>query len=241
MLKYMCSVLVMRKDKSIAIKLRLSGLSYSKISETLRVPKSTLSMWLRDLQLSDDANRKIKRRGSRGLEALLKRNKLQTKLAKDRRDKIKKLYTQEIRHLSKRELKILGAALYWSEGYKRPVVFQNRELTSHPVALTNSDPMLVQMFLRFLREVCGVGNNKIKAHVRIYQHMNIAHTVKYWQRITQIPSQNFHKSYNGVSKSSQHLRPFQRLPNGTICVKVYDTNLFYKIMGWIEALKLLPS
>ena len=57
-----------------------------------------------------------------------------------------------------------------------------------------------------------------------------------WQKITGLPEKNFGKIYYGISKSSQGKRPFTRLPYGTILIRVNSTNLFHRIMGWIEGL-----
>ena len=49
-----------RIDKNKAIKMRESGMSYSQIKAELGVSKSTLSLWLRDLPLSDTRLRELR-------------------------------------------------------------------------------------------------------------------------------------------------------------------------------------
>lgn len=49
-----------RIDKNKAIKMRESGMSYSQIKAELGVSKSTLSLWLRDLPLSDERIRELR-------------------------------------------------------------------------------------------------------------------------------------------------------------------------------------
>lgn len=150
---------------------------------------------------------------------------------------IRKLARAEITDLNYNELKLIGIALYWAEGYKRPLFRNGRELTHHSVALTNSDPYLIKVFLRFLREICKISDDRISADIRIYKHLNEQELLKYWQGITNLPSRNFGKVYYGISKSSQGKRPFNRLPHGTILIRVNITNTFHKIMGWLEGLK----
>lgn len=230
----------MRGDKQKALKLRLAGKSYSEISRHLGVPKSTLSGWFTDLELSDAAKKRIQKRVYDGsLRGLIKRNKNQTRLALQRKIFIQRASSGEIRKINKNELRLIGIALYWAEGYKRSIVRNGRELTHHPVALTNSDPKLVQIFLRFLREICGVQNEKITADIRIYEHMNEQNLLNFWLKATNLPKENFGKVYYGISKSSQGKRPFNRLPYGTVQIRVNSTNLFHKIIGWIEGLKQL--
>ncbi len=229
----------MRTDKALAIKLRLSGKSYSEIQKVLkRVSKSTLSEWLKDIILSDLAKNKIlKRSKEKSFQGLLKRNKNQTTLAIKRRDKIRKLATLEIKDISSKDLFFIGLALYWAEGYKQPIRKNGREVTYHPISLTNSDPNLIKIFLRFLREFCKVPEEKIKIGLRIFKHLNEKEVISFWTKITGIPEKNFQKTYLGISKSSMGKRPYNRLPYGIIQIRINDTNLFHKIMGWIEGIK----
>lgn len=227
----------MRKDKNQALKLRLSGKSYTEISKALKVPKSTLSDWFTGLELSETARNRIKNRIYAGtLKGLIKRNKRQTHLAIQRTKRIRLASSKEITTLDKKELRLVGITLYWAEGYKRPIVRNGKERTNHVVSLANSDPKLISIFLRFLREICAVPEEKITANIRSYEHLKEERIIKFWQEITKLPRKNFDKVYYGISKSSEGKKPFNRLPYGTISIRVNNTNLFHKIMGWIEGL-----
>jgi|SRR3989338_723284 len=230
----------MRKDKNTALSLRLRGKSYSEIYRTIGVPKSTLSGWLSGVVLSSKLRERIERRAyHKSIAGLIKRNKNQTLLAKKRALETRHRAASELKELSKSELLHLGIALYWAEGYKRLLVRNGRELTHHVVSLTNSDPTLVKLFLKFLREYCAVPEKKIKASIRIFQHQNEKELLNFWQKETEIPIENFKKTYYGISKSSLGKRPYNRLPYGTIQIVVADTALFHRIMGYIEGLKKL--
>ena len=88
----------MRSDKSLAIRLRMRGNSYGQISEKLDIPKSTLSYWLKDIELSKNAKNKIQKRVNRtSIEALIKRNKQQTILANKRAEKIRSYASKEVK------------------------------------------------------------------------------------------------------------------------------------------------
>lgn len=228
----------MRKDKEQAFKLRLAGKSYTEILQELGVPKSTLSDWFSRLELSASARMRIQERTrARSLAGLLKRNKRQTSLAIQRKDEIRARARNEVRSISRSELFFIGLALYWAEGHKRPIMKDGRELTHHSISLTNSDPELVKLFLRFLREICMVPEEKIRSDIRIYKHHNEANLLNFWEKTTQINKERFGKVYYGVSKSSLGKRPFNILPFGTIQIRVNDTKLFHRIMGWIEGLQ----
>ncbi len=232
----------MRADKHLALKLRLRGKSYSEIQKTLGTPKSTLSAWLSNVTLSENAAQRINNRAlARSRIGLLRRNKNQKKLAIERKLARISEASKEINNLTKKELLILGTALYWAEGYKRVIIRKGQERTCHPVSLTNSDPYLVKCFMKFLREICATPEAKIKADIRIYNHLNENKLLEFWSKTTGIPRERFGKTYYGVSKSSQGKKPFNILPFGTIQIRVNSTELFHRIMGWIEGVKQIAS
>jgi hypothetical protein len=78
---------------------------------------------------------------------------------------------------------------------------------------------------------------KIKASLRLYKHLDEKEMIDFWSKKTGISIENFGKTYYGISKSSSHKRPIDQLPFGTIQIRVSDTALFYRILGWIDALK----
>jgi hypothetical protein len=231
----------MRTDKQKALKYRLRGKSYNEISQLLSIPKSTLSGWFQNLQLSAEATKRLNSRVKQGsLKGLLKKNKLQTLEAQKRAKLGRTNAKQQIGQLNKRELLLLGVALYWGEGYKRPIIKNGVARSYHPVSLSNSDPQLIEIFLKFLREVCEVDEGRLRAGLRIYEHQNPEQLLLFWSKLTKIPKERFEKFYYGVSKSSQSKRPFNILPYGTIQIRVNDTALYHKIMGWIEGVSTAP-
>ena len=64
---------------------------------------------------------------------------------------------------------VLG--LYLGEGSKKG---------SHQVALGNTDPRILKTFLRFLREVCEVNEQKIFAELNVFDDINIKEAINYW-------------------------------------------------------------
>jgi len=228
----------MRTDKTRAIKLRLSGQSYKQISDKLQIPKSTLSGWFSLLSLSPTARKKIEQRGyKKAITALVKRNKQQTIFAFKRAHTIQAQAASEINKLSSRELLIVGAVLYWAEGYKRLIIRNGKERTHHVVSLTNSDPALVKIFIRFLKEICLVPPQDIRISIRMFENQNEKNIRAYWLAVTGMPKSNFGKIYKGISISSQRKKPFNRLPYGIVQVIVQKTVLFHRILGHIEGIK----
>lgn len=217
--------------------MRMQGKSYTEISRGLGMSKSTLSLWFRHLILPEEMRAKINSRArTASINAILKHNKKQTHDAEERSRAIRADHRKSVGTISVRELMLIGSALYWAEGYKRPILRDGKPRTYHPVSFTNSDPLMVKLFLKFLRGVCHVAEEHIKADLRIFEHQNEAHLLDYWGRITGLPYSNFRKTYRGVSISNQRKRPFNVLPYGTIQIRVSRTEVFHRIMGWIEGL-----
>ncbi len=147
----------MRRDKNLAINLRKQGKSYNEIVKILKVPKSTLSLWLRNIKMSPEVERKfwneIRKKWARSITEF---NKKQATVARQKAKQLQENAAKNIGMLSKRELLLVGAALYWAEGNKK-----NR-WTLH---FSNSDPAMIKLIMKFFREVCNVAKEKIKALV----------------------------------------------------------------------------
>lgn len=224
----------MRNDKNIAIKLRKIGNSYSQISKRLLIPKSTLSTWLKNIKLSSKAQRKItKRVYKKSLEGLIKRNKNQTALAKERADKIREQSKKEAISLMKNPLFITGVSLYWAEGYKKGAMGSRWK----SIDFTNSDPEMIELMMKFFRKVLEVEDKKIKIQLLAHPNVDIEKSVSYWSRLTNIPKKQFIKTCCSISKSSKGKRDKKTLTNGTVHIRISDVSLFFKIIGWIDGLK----
>ena len=227
----------MRSDRNSALKLRLKGRSYNEISRLLNIPKSTLSSWFTRLEISRTAQDRLRNRAyNLGVAALIKRNHSQTFIAQQRASDIHRAARKEVENISHRDLFVIGISLYWAEGYKRPIVKNGKVKTSHPVTLSNADPRLAKMFTEFLLKICRVPSEKIHGEVRVYEHQNPDHLLHFWSKTTDIPINRLKVIRNGISISSKRMRPYNILPYGTIQIRVNSTELYHKIMGWIEGL-----
>jgi hypothetical protein len=204
----------------------------------LGIPKSTLSGWLKDIELSKELKRRLQEKASFfGLKSLIKRNKLQTKDAQKRASNMNFLGKNEIRDITKKDLLMIGVILYWAEGYKRLKTRNGKEITSHPISLTNSDPLIVFTFIQFLKKILKIPNEKIFIESRLFEHMEPELAITYWMNVTGLSRAQFKKPMYPLSSASKKIRPKNRLPYGTVQVIVSDTSLFHKILGYIDGIK----
>lgn len=223
--------------KEAAIKLRISGRSYNEIGAQLGVPKSTLRSWLHKVVLSEKARARINSRIKAGSLHLVKRNKMQTHAARQRAKELLSSASSSVRTLNKDDLRIIGAVLYWAEGYKRPLIKEGREITAHSISFVNSDPDMIRVFIRFLTECLDVDPQSICLTMRLYPHINEEFARLYWKKVTRLSYENFRKSTLLITGASKGTRPFNRLPYGTLQISVYQTSRFYSLMGLLAGIK----
>ncbi len=227
----------MNSSRDRALQLRLKGLSYTEIQRQLGIPKSTLSGWFKGVILSETARMRLAMRTRSGSQVLIQRNKMQTHVAERRAKETRARGRAAIHALDTYDLLLVGAALYWAEGYKRPKVVDGKPRTHHTVRFVNSDSGMVAIFMRFLRENLGIPEYKIRISMRLYPHINERAARLFWSRIANVKEDRFFKTTYLVSGASKGKRPFNRLPWGTLQIEVCDTERFHYLMGLIEGVK----
>lgn len=202
--------------------MRLKGMSYSQIKSTIKVSKSTLSLWLEKYPLSQERIKELRDWNPRRIE-----NSRNTKLKK-RQEKLKNIYkdvSREIGLLSDRDLFIAGLFLYWGEGTK-----SSRDM----VAFTNTDPSMVSFFIKWLK-LMGVKKSDLKIKLHVYSDMDFKKEISFWSKFLNISIENFRKPYIKDSKFSD-LTYRNSFVHGTCSVIYGSSELHNKI---IMALKYL--
>jgi len=181
------------------------------------------------LKLPIYAQKILEKKNNYPKELFRKYNKLKARKVQLENQKIKKEAASEIHPLSKYELLLVGATLYWGEGYK------SERSRSKGVQLSNSDPYLVALFLRFLREIIGISEERLKVSIRVHPNINEKEVVKFWSEVTAVPRERF-RITRQISRASEGKRPRNSLPYGTLDLRVNSRQKFYQIKGWIEGL-----
>ena len=123
--------------------------------------------------------------------------------------------------IAEEKLKIAGIMLYWAEG----------TLRGNTVDFVNSSPEMIEVFLKFLRDICGVNEERLRVYLYAYSYHNLEEVKAYWQNITRIPLSQFTKPYirNGNPNLSN-----RKLPYGLIHVRYNDKRLLVLIKTWID-------
>jgi transcriptional regulator with XRE-family HTH domain len=211
-----------------ARELRTQGLSYEEIVAALRVSKSSVSLWVRDLPVPPRLS--CAERARRAAEGVRRYWAAQLKVNEARRAAARAAAGAEIGELTDREVVIAGAIAYWCEGAKnKPGRRADR------VIFTNSDPGLVRFFLRFL-DATGTPRTDATFRVCIHESADVESAQRFWLGIT------------GASPDQFRTPTLKRHNPKTVRKNVGDTyhgclridvrrssSLYRKIEGWAAA------
>ncbi len=212
------------KEKNRAITLRHQGLSIGEIAKKVKVSKSSVSYWVRDIQLTKKQRNSLNR-NAHSIDAIEKRRISRLSKTKARQEKIILGAREEVRLLSGDPLWCFGVALYWSEGGK----------TQRTVRLSNSDPSVIKLMMKFFMKYGETSLEKFRGHVHTFSQTNEKKAVEYWSKISGLPKTKFFKTYIKKSVASKDRRKI--LPYGTLQIYVHNYIFFYRMMGWIEEIK----
>ncbi len=160
--------------------LRMQGLSYSEIKDSLKVSKSTLSMWLKDMPLTNEKINELRAHSPRRIE------RFRRTMAKKREAHVTETWvkaTQDFGTLTKRKIFIAGLFLYWGEGGKT---------NPYAITLSNTDPGMIRFYMMWLRNL-EIPHEKIKIRLYLYSDMDIEKEILFWSKVTHINKQQFMK------------------------------------------------
>jgi len=209
-----------RKDKERleARRMRGEGMTITKIAEELGVSKGSVSTWVRDVILTDEQVEAIK---------VAKSEKHLSQLAgaaanREKHLKLRKGYQQVGREAARNgsRLHLIGCMLYWAEGAK----------TRNNINFVNSDPEMMLVWMRFLREELYVENERIRVHIHVHDAANIPVAEDYWADLLQVPHSRLGKT---MVKDGSNTR-LNTLEYGVCSVRVYSTELAMYMYGAIQ-------
>jgi transposase-like protein len=199
---------------------RERGASVKELARLLGVSKSTVSIWARDIELTESQREALRRRmggridGSRAnaVRALARRREAQNAGRVDAR-------RGDLLHAA-------GCMLYWAEGAR------NR----NAIHFVNSDPAMILFFARFLRICFDVPNEKLRIRCNLFANDSVAQREieQFWLDLLGLPQASLCKSaVNVYSKYSKKKRR-NKLRYGTCRLAVHDTRLVHHIYGAIQ-------
>ena len=204
---------------------RHEGRSIKEIASLLGVARSSVSLWVRDIELTREQHAALQARNGLHDRQRLARAVMSENARCRRRDA-----QAEGRRRAKTgdRLYVAGCMLYWAEGSRN----RNR------LVFTNSDPEMVRIFVTFLRRRFRVDPNRVRVTCNLFaDHKQRQHEIEqFWIRVTGLPPASLCKStVNHYSPHRQKKRK-NKLPYGTCRVVVNSTEIVQTIYGSIQEL-----
>lgn len=208
-----------------AIILRKKGLSYSEILERIPVAKSTLSLWLKSVDLSKKQKQRLT---DKKIASALRGAARKKEIRIQNTQIIFQEAAKDIKDISQRELFLIGAALYWAEGSK-----QKNHSVSNRVRFSNSDPKMIKLFLLWLNKICGINSSNIRCDLYIHEKANISNAKSFWEKEINMPIQGIYYKKSKITKRKNIGNNYF----GLVSINIkQSTNLNRKISGWINGI-----
>jgi hypothetical protein len=212
------------KEREHARRLRSEeGRSIKEIARLLRVSTSSVSRWVRDVELTEAQHRALRLRNP-AYNCQLVASRATAGEARDRR----RSYQEDGRAFARRgdALHAAGCMLFWAEGSK----------DRNAIVFTNSDPAMMRFFLGFLRARFAVPDEKVRVTCDLFaDNPERQHDIEqFWLDALGLPRTCLRKStVNAYSKQSQKKRR-NKLPYGTCRLAVHDTRLVQSLYGSVQ-------
>lgn len=218
-----------QKEYKKALQLRNKGKSIKQIASELRVSVGIVSLWCRQVELTEKQKEKLKRRKAR----IRHLRRLAKKSHTDKIIRVKKLFDEaksEISSLSDKELFLTGLTLYWAEGFKS--VKESR------LGFCNSDPRMIKFMIKWLKKALKIESKDLILRTEFNKtHKNREDIIRnFWSKTTGIPLDQFEKSFY---HRSNWLRTYANPDKyyGILRIRVRrSSELLNKTRGWISGL-----
>lgn len=218
-----------QKEYEKALQLRSKGKSIKQIAKELDVSVGIVSLWCRQIELTEKQKEKLKKREprTRHLRRLARRSHA------DKMIRVKRLFDEaesEISNLNGKELFLTGLALYWAEGFK--------SAKEARLGFCNSDPRMIKFMIKWFNKALKIKLKDFTLRTELNEtHKNREDIIRdFWSKITGIPFNQFEKSYY---HHSNWLKTYANPDKyyGVLRIRIRRSNeLLNKARGWISGL-----
>jgi transcriptional regulator with XRE-family HTH domain len=205
-------------ERDVARKLRREGLSMREIERRLGVARSTVSLWVREIELTDHQREELH---ARGLSARSRARRIYYRARR-------RVYQEEGRAVARRAEPFheAGCMLFWAEGSRQRNVAQ----------FTNSDPAMMAFFMGFLRRYFELPDDAMSVACNLFSdHEERQRQIEdFWLATLDLPRSRMTKTMvNKYSRYSKRTR-MNKLPYGTCRLTVHRTHVVQHIYGAIQ-------
>ncbi len=215
--------------RAAAVRLRCKGRSLMEIGEKLKIPKSTVFYWTKNVRLTGAQKLRLKKRELQGSE---KGRKRAMDVNRQKIENWKKSIQNRTYCFSNMPFenpmigKLVCGVLYLCEGEKYP--------KSRHLAFVNSDPMVIKLFLELLRRYFNADENKLRVRVLQRYDQNCEKLNKFWSKLTGVSLNQFYKNY--VDKRTEGKPTKIEGYKGVCAIQYNNTSLQFELQSIGEAI-----
>ena len=168
-------------ERATARELRLQGESLKVIARRVGVATSTVSVWVRDLEVPEH----LRRQAAHARRINDKRWERAAARREAERVAVKSDAASAVGDLSERDLWLIGVTLYWAEGAKDKPWDRRERLT-----IINSDASVLRVFARWL-DNAGVPSEDRTYRISIHETGDLDGAHLFWSRELGVPLGRF--------------------------------------------------
>ena len=204
------------------------GLSVREIARIIGASRSSVSLWVRGVVLSDPQKEELRKHNPASKDFYKKRSTIASSALSKKYKDLRIGYQESGRELSIQynsdPLYVAGCMLYWAEGGKT-----QRNVFS----FTNMDIEMHKFFLRFLRKFFNIQNKDICCHIRTHYLSDKTQDEigSFWK--TELGLDNLQNIYFSIEKRIPK-QPRVNYGYGILQIRVNSTELVQTIFGSIK-------
>ena len=175
-----------------------------------------------------------KRIADRQLKGILQSAKKRKEARHATITEIRKSAHRDVKEISKKELWLMGVALYWAMGYR-----EKQHRPAQGVRFTNSDPCLIKLFLKWLVDIGKITKKEIAFDIFINESRknSTSNIIYHWSQVTDFPSHYFSHIYFLKYKSKRTPRGIDKKDFGLLRIRVKASSMLNRqIEGWIRGI-----
>lgn len=212
------------EQRSKARELRSQGHAINKIAKTLDVAKSSVSAWVRDIELSEEQIKTLQQQNPI-FNNQLRGGKSRAQNARE----VRKAYQEEGKQKAKEGnlLHQSGCMLYWAEGGK----------SRNQCTFTNSDIEMMKLFISFLRKFFPEASRKITIRINCYTNNGLSkeEIETYWLSTLNLDKSSLRKGQeNNKPRSVTNAVRHHKLTYGICAIVISDQSVVQHIYGAIQ-------
>jgi len=119
---------------------------------------------------------------------------------------------------NEKKLLLAGLMLYWAEGHRT---------NKHSVEIANLDARMLQLFAQFLRQICGLDEQKLTLYVQLFKGFDKNEARAYWSKALKICPEHIAITPHTDTRSKAQN---QKSRFGIARIQVHN----YKLKNWVD-------